>query len=156
MKPLRSPLARAVLPIAGGLVFFAALFAVTWFFADVATDRARTESNPRSGTFVVGNVEDIAKSVAEGGPILYPDLRDATGTRSIVITHSGDDPAKGWQVYYAYPADRDASCLVTQVTDSREFLDCDGRTLTVEQLAAPLDVRPIVENRTTLLIDLRG
>jgi hypothetical protein len=87
---------------------------------------------------------------------LYPDLRDATGTRSIVITHSGDDPAKGWQVYYAYPADRDASCLVTQVTDSRELLDCDGRTLTVEQLAAPLDVRPIVENRTTLLIDLRG
>jgi hypothetical protein len=156
MKPLRSPLARALVPVLGGFAFFAALFAVTWFFADVATDRARTDTNPRSGTFVVGNVEDIAESIAEAGPILYPDLRDATGTRSIVIEHFGEDPAKGWQVYYAYPADRDATCLVTQIADTHRFLDCDGRTLEVEQLAPPDDVRPIVENRTTLLIDLRG
>ena len=156
MKPLRSPLARALVPVLGGIAFFAALFAVTWFFADVATDRARTDTNPRSGTFVVGNVEDIAESIAESGPILYPDLRDATGTRSIVIEHFGDDPAKGWQVYYAYPADRDASCLVTQIADTHRFLDCDGRTLEVNELAPPADVRPIVENRATLLIDLRG
>jgi hypothetical protein len=143
-------------PVLGGLAFFAALFAVTWFFADTATDRARNNTSPRSGTFVVGNVADIAESIAKSGPILYPDLRDATGTRSIIIEHFGDDPAVGWQVYYAYPSDRDATCLVTQIADSHQFLDCDGRTLEVEQLAAPVDVRPIVENRTTLLIDLRS
>ena len=58
---------------------------------------------------------DIAEAVKKDGPILYPDLRDATGKRSIVIEHNGTDPAKGWQVYYAYPADRDESCLGTQI-----------------------------------------
>jgi hypothetical protein len=136
---LRSPVARAVAPILGGILFFAALFGVTWLMA-----------------FVVGNVEDIAEAVKTDGPILYPDLRDATGKRSIVIEHNGEDPAKGWQVYYAYPADRDESCLVTQIARTHTFTDCEGRTLAVEELMAPLDVRPIVENKTTLLIDLRG
>jgi hypothetical protein len=83
-------------------------------------------------------------------------LRDSTGKRSIVIDHTGDNPAKGWQVYYAYPADRDENCLVEHIVDSRNFKDCEGRTLSVEQLQLPLDVRPIVENMRTLLIDLRA
>lgn len=153
---LRSPVARALAPILGGILFFAALFGVTWLMADLATNRAEVAVQPGDRTFVVGNVEDIAEAVKTDGPILYPDLRDATGKRSIVIEHNGDNPAKGWQVYYAYPADRDESCLVTQIARTHTFTDCEGRTLTVEQLMPPLDVRPIVENKTTLLIDLRG
>jgi len=153
---LRSPVARALAPILGGILFFAALFGVTWLMADLATNRAVVAVQPGDRTFVVGNVEDIAEAVKTDGPILYPDLRDATGKRSIVIEHNGDNPAKGWQVYYAYPADRDESCLVTQIARTHTFTDCEGRTLTVEQLMPPLDVRPIVENKTTLLIDLRG
>jgi hypothetical protein len=153
---LRSPVARAVVPILGGIAFFAALFGVTWFMAGVATNRAEVTVQPGDRTFVVGKVADIAEAVKKDGPILYPDLRDATGKRSIVIEHNGQDPAKGWQVYYAYPADRDESCLVTQVAKTHTFTDCEGRTLGVEKLMPPRDVRPIVENRTTLLIDLRG
>ncbi|MFM9136545.1 MAG: hypothetical protein ACKOQZ_00080 [Actinomycetota bacterium] len=153
---LRSPVARAVAPIVGGILFFAALFGVTWLMAEFATNRAEVEVQAGDRTFVVGNVEDVAKAVATDGPILYPDLRDSTGKRSIVIEHNGTDPAKGWQVYYAYPADRDESCLVTQIEKTHTFTDCEGRTLRVDQLSAPFDVRPIVENRTTLLIDLRG
>ena len=153
---LRSPVARALAPILGGILFFAALFGVTWLMADLATNRAEVAVQPGDRTFVVGNVEDIAEAVKTDGPILYPDLRDTTGKRSIVIEHNGDNPAKGWQVYYAYPADRDESCLVTQIARTHTFTDCEGRTLTVEQLMPPLDVRPIVENKTTLLIDLRG
>jgi len=153
---LRSPVARAVAPIVGGILFFAALFGVTWLMAEFATNRAEVEVQSGDRTFVVGNVEDIAEAVATDGPILYPDLRDSTGKRSIVIEHNGSDPAKGWQVYYAYPADRDESCLVTQIAKTHTFTDCDGRTLSVEQLMPPMDVRPIVENKTTLLIDLRG
>lgn len=153
---LRSPVARAVAPIVGGILFFAALFGVTWLMAEFATNRAEVQVQAGDRTFVVGNVEDIAEAVATDGPILYPDLRDSTGTRSIVIEHNGTDPAKGWQVYYAYPADRDESCLVTQIAKTHTFTDCDGRTLSVEQLMPPMDVRPIVENKTTLLIDLRG
>ena len=152
---LRSPIARAIVPVIGGIAVLAAMFGVTWVMAEIATDR-RAERAPRTGTFVVGPVDDIAATIAERGPILYPDLRDATGTRSIVIAHFGDDPARGWQVYYAYPIDRGSTCAVTQVPDTDDFLDCNGRTIDVRDLAPPPDVRPIVEGRTTLLIDLRS
>lgn len=154
LPTFRSPVARALVPVVGGIVFFAALFGVTWLFAELATDRAGEGRSPQFGTFVVGNVDDIAESIAESGPVLYPDLRDATGERSIIIEHFGDDPATGWQVYYAYPADRTTECLVTQIAETHQFQDCEGRVLDVTDLAPPNDVRPIVENRETLLIDL--
>lgn len=155
-KGLRSPVGRAMLPILGGIAFFAALFGITWLAASSMTKSVEKAPSSGNRTFVVGSVSEIAKSVAADGPVLYPDLRDSSGTRSIVIDHTGDDPARGWQVYYAYPADKDAACPITQVEKSRTFSDCDGRTITVEQLKLPTDVRPIVENKTTLLIDLQA
>ena len=151
-----SPFARAVLPIAGGIVFFAALFGVTWLMATYVTNNTEVTTATGDRTFVVGEVADIAKSISESGTVLYPDLRDPLGKRSIVIEHNGTDVAKGWQVYYAYPADRTDACLVTQIEKTHTFTDCEGRTLSVEQLMPPTDVRPIVENKSTLLIDLRG
>ena len=152
----KSPFTRAVFPIVGGIVFFAALFGVTWLMATYVTNKTEVTTATGDRTFVVGQVADIAESIAENGPVLYPDLRDPLGKRSIVIEHNGTDVAKGWQVYYAYPADRTDACLVTQIQNTHSFTDCEGRTLTVEQLMPPTDVRPIVENKTTLLIDLRG
>ncbi|KRO46176.1 MAG: hypothetical protein ABR75_04985, partial [Acidimicrobiia bacterium BACL6 MAG-120924-bin43] len=73
---LRSPLARAVLPIAGGLLFFVVLFGVTWLMATFATNRSERQVVLGDRTFVVGQVSDIAESIAKNGPILYPDLRD--------------------------------------------------------------------------------
>ncbi|MBM3805966.1 MAG: hypothetical protein FJW19_04875 [Actinobacteria bacterium] len=151
-----SPVARAVGPVLGGLLGFAVLFGVTWIFASIATDNRQRNPQTVPQTFEIGLVDDVAKIIDEGGPILYPDLRDATGKRSIVIDHTGDDAAKGWQVYYAYPADRDESCLVEHIQNSREFTDCENRVLQVDDLKLPLDVRPIVENLRTLLIDLRA
>jgi hypothetical protein len=152
----KSPFTRAVFPIVGGIVFFAALFGVTWLMATYVTNKTEVTTATGDRTFVVGQVADIAESIAENGPVLYPDLRDPLGKRSIVIEHNGTDVAKGWQVYYAYPADRTDACLVTQIQKTHSFTDCEGRTLTVEQLMPPTDVRPIVENKTMLLIDLRG
>ena len=152
----KSPFTRAVFPIVGGIVFFAALFGVTWLMATYVTNKTEVTTATGDRTFVVGQVADIAESIAENGPVLYPDLRDPLGKRSIVIEHNGTDVAKGWQVYYAYPADRTDACLVTQIQKTHSFTDCEGRTLTVEQLMPPTDVRPIVENKTTLLIDLRA
>jgi len=151
-----SPFVRAVLPIVGGIFFFAALFGATWLMATYVTNKSEVAIVPGNRTFVVGQVADIAKSIDANGPVLYPDLRDPLGKRSIVIEHNGTDVARGWQVYYAYPADKTAACLVTQIQKTHTFTDCDGRTLTVDQLMPPTDVRPIIENRTTLLIDLRG
>jgi hypothetical protein len=155
-KPrLRSPLARAVVPVLGGLAFFVVFFAGLWVAATVINDRAEPGSEIANKVFEVGKVTDIAEAVAEGGPLLFPDLKSADGVRSIVLDHTGTDPAEGWQVYYAYPADREPTCLVEHVVGTRQFTDCEGRTLEVEALHRPTDARPIVENRTNLLLDLR-
>jgi hypothetical protein len=152
---LRSPLARAVVPVAGGLVFFALLFGIIWLAALWISGNGERVTNLGDRTFQVGNVERVAAQIVEGGPVLYPDLRDPNGTRAIVLDHQGDIPALGWRVFYAYPADRDANCLAEQIEGTRTFVDCDGRRLDVESLARPVDARPLVENERTLYIDLR-
>jgi hypothetical protein len=58
-------------------------------------------------------------------------------------------------VFYAYSADRDETCLAKQAKETRTFTDCSGRNIQMDDLAKPTDVRPLVENRTTLYIDLR-
>ena len=156
LRRLRSPMARAVVPIVAGLAFFVLLFGVTWLFADQATDNRKREIHPGNYTFRVGPVDDMAEIVKKEGPILYPDLRDTLYERTIVVDHSGKEPSVGWQVYYAYPADRGPECLVTHQKGTRNFVDCDNRTLPVEALHRPVDARPVVENRSSLLIDLRA
>lgn len=153
---LRSPLARAFVPVLGGIAFFILFFLGLWLAAIVINNRAEPTDAITSKVFEVGKVDSMAKSVAKDGPILFPDLQSPDGIRSVVLDHTGNDPAKGWQAYYGYPADRDASCLVTHIQGSRQFTDCDGRTIDVSALSAPQSVRPIVENRKTLYIDLRG
>jgi hypothetical protein len=144
------------MPVLAGIVGFGLLFLATWGAA--AYISRNPSENLRVGTsiFEVGPVKSLATQVREGGPLLFPDLKSPEGTRSIVLDHEGDDPALGWQVYMGYPADRDATCLVTQVQRTRTFTDCDGRTLEVDDLALPESIRPVVENRSTLFIDLRG
>jgi len=153
---LRSPLARAVVPVLGGIAFFALFFAGLWLVATVINDRAEPGSEIGNRVFEVGKVTAMAKAIAADGPLLLPDLQSPDGVRSIVLDHEGSDPATGWQVYYGFPADRDANCLVTHVQGSRTFTDCENRTIQVSQLMAPSEVRPIVENKKTLYIDLRG
>ena len=153
---LRSPLARAVVPVLGGIAFFALFFAGLWLVATSINHRANPGSEIGNRVFEVGKVAAMAKAIAADGPLLLPDLKSPDGVRSIVLDHEGSDPAIGWQVYYGFPADRDASCLVTHVQGSRTFTDCEKRTIQVTQLKAPSEVRPIVENKKTLYIDLRG
>ncbi len=156
LPQLKSPLARAVVPVGLGIGFFAVLMAATWGMASYISHRPSNITNLGAKIFEVGPVESIARAVDAGGPLLFPDLKSPNGTRSIVLDHTGADPTRGWQVYYGHPADSDASCLVTHTPNTRKFTDCNKRTLAPEQLALPTDVRPIVENRKTLFIDLRG
>jgi hypothetical protein len=143
-------------PVLGGIAFFALFFAGLWLIATVINNRAEPDSEIGNRVFEVGKVTAMAKAIAADGPLLLPDLQSPDGVRSIVLDHEGSDPATGWQVYYGFPADRDANCLVTHVQGSRTFIDCENRTIQVSQLMAPSEVRPIVENKKTLYIDLRG
>ena len=155
---LRSPFARAVVPVLGGIALIAMLGAFTWGIAAFIS-RGDAEGTERlaPSTFAVGDVEDVAEEVAEDGPLIFAGLNTTTGERTIVLNHTGDDPAAGWEVYYAFPADRDRTCVVEQVIGTASFVDCEGRTLDVTQLSPPDEgVFPIVEDRRRLSIDLRG
>jgi hypothetical protein len=155
---LRSPLARAVVPVLGGLAVLGVLGLLLWGMAAFIS-RGDAESSQRLAptTFRLGPVTNVADEIAESGPLLIPGLNTTIGERTIVVDHEGDDPTRGWVVYYAHPADREPSCAVEQERGTERFVDCDGRTIAVTELAPPsAGVRPIVEDRSTLILDLRG
>lgn len=158
LPQLRSPFARAVVPVLAGAALIAVIGLFTWGAASyIARNDAPTSERLAPSTFRLGPVESIAEEVRERGPLLIPGLNTTIGERSIVVNHTGSIDSQGWEVYWAYPADRDGSCLIESVRGTSTFTDCDGRTIDVTELAPPTnDVRPIVENQRTLILDLRG
>jgi hypothetical protein len=151
----QSTLARAVVPVIGGVVFFAVMGLILWGAASLLARNPEDVSERLAPTvFEVGNTENIARIIDEDGPLLFQGLTGAEGERSIVLDHTGDDPDDGWRAYYAYPADRAPTCLVEQVRGTRQFTDCEGRTIETEQLAPPPGVKVIVGDKVSL--DLRG
>ena len=151
----RSPLARAVLPVVGGALLIALIFAATW---GIAAWSSRGDAQPSDrlapSMLKVGGVAAVADTIDHTGPILFPGLNTSSGERTIVLAHEGDDPQHGWHAYWAYPADADPSCGVTQVQETERFTDCRGRQLGVADLALPEGVCPLVDDGSTLYLDL--
>lgn len=160
---IRSPWTRAILPNLGGLAVLGLIGLMLWGFAAFIS-RGDTATSDRLAPSIlrVGSVTNVADEIVDKGPILFPGLGTTDGERTIVLDHTGDDPAVGWVVYYAYPAGGDGSCVVEQVRDSdgkgtRRFTDCDGNTIDVSELSPPpRGVNPVVENKRLLSIDLSG
>jgi hypothetical protein len=152
----KSPLARATMPVVLGIGFFALMFAALWGVAAVISGNSEDTTEHLTPSFQeMGRVEPIAQSIAEGGPIILPDL--VGDDRHIVLDHTGNDPQWGWAIYLAHPSDRDATCAITLVRGTRQFTDCDGRTLGVDDLASPpKGVTPIVNKDGTLTLSLRA
>jgi hypothetical protein len=154
---LRSPVARAVAPVGAGIAFFVLLGLITWGIAAfLASDSSEPTDNLAPPRLELGSVNGRANDVEEDGPLLFAELSTITGERSLVLDHEGDDPANGWRLYYAFPPNR-PDCPVTQVRGTATFVDCDGDELDVTELSPPTDpVRPVVEDDTTLYLDLRA
>jgi hypothetical protein len=152
----RSPVARAVMPVLAGIGFFVVLGLLLWGAAAyIAAHDDQRSSDFAPTTFEVGRTKSIASTVTDDGPLILPDLLQASGKRTIVLDHTGDDANRHWRIYLAYPADREVGCKVTQVRHTRNFTDCEGRTLPVEDLAdPPAGVAPIVSADGTLTLDL--
>ncbi len=142
----------------GGAVVLAAIAGFTWAIAAyIAGGGTGTTERLAPSEFVIGNVASLAETVEVQGPLYFPELGTSIGSRSIVVDHEGDDPTDGWRVYWGYPADRPATCVVEQVQGTSSFLDCEGRTIDVTELSPPdAGVFPRVEDRTRLVVDLRG
>lgn len=152
----RSNLSRALLPVVGGLAFFALLALATWGIAAVLSrNPERVEDRLAVTVWEVGNTEFVSNVIAEDGPLLFQGLIGDDADRSVVLNHTGDDPGTLWSVRYAFPADRDDTCKVRQVVGTARFTDCDGRELGYDDLARPERVRPIVSGNV-ISLDLRG
>jgi hypothetical protein len=145
-----------VVPVAGGIGFFALLALVLWGIASlVASNGSGATANLASNVFRPGSVERYAAIIAEDGPVLFPDLLGTDGDKSIVLDHDGADPMHGWWIYLGHPADRPITCKVVQVRHTRQFTDCEGRTIAVDKLAPPpYGIAPHVAADGLLTLDL--
>ena len=89
-----------MLPVVGGLAFFVVLGLVLWAVAAlVSGGGSKVHVNLGDNVFEPGDASDLAKEVAESGPILFPGLVGQAGVRAIGVYHVGTDPNTGWKVY---------------------------------------------------------
>jgi hypothetical protein len=154
---LKSPLARAVVPVLGGIAFFVVLALVLWGIAAwISRGGADVSDRLAPSRFEVGSVQSAAGIVAEDGPIIFPGLNTTTGERTLVLDHEGADPTRGWRIFYAYPIGR-PDCPVEQVIGT-----ASSSTATAPRSPWPIcrrrtpGVFPVVENQRVLYIDLAG
>ncbi len=152
-KPqLESTFARAVVPVVAGIGFFALLGLALWGVAALTSRHPNETSDLLAGRrFRPAHSSVYASIIERDGPIMFPDLIGTDGDLTVVLDHTGDDPGFGWQMYMAHPADRPLSCKVAQVPHTRNFTDCDGRTLPVERLALPAQGMSVVVWRDGML-----
>ena len=155
LPEFRSPIGRAVAPVLAGLGFFAVLGFIMWVIAALMAGEQAQTTTFTPDRLPIGNVDQWAESIDTDGPVLFPGLGTTSGERTIVLDHNGTDSERGWAVYYAFPADRDASCAIEQVVGTDTFTDCEGRTISIEDLAPPSNGEyPVIEDRVKLFIDL--
>lgn len=153
---LKSPFARAVVPVAAGIVFFAALFGITYLVAVLVSGNGQSVKLGDK-EFTIGRVDIAAARIAKYGPLLYADLKGTEGEQAIVVDHDPKFPdTEGWAVYFAYRADRGPSCLISINQETEALQDCDARPATVADLqrAEPtaevvveMSKRPVVKVR---------
>ena len=156
MPELRSPLARAVVPVLGGIAFFAVLGGILWL---VALFIGHNPDNVQLGAnrFEVGRIDRLADSIAKTGPQLFQDLKSTDARRSIVVDHVGSVDTVGWSVYRPFPADVPGEqCFAVQTPLTRQFTDCQGRIIDVTQLQPATDVRVDIQNGRTLVLTFSG
>jgi hypothetical protein len=155
---LRSPVARAVVPVLAGLLVILAVFGVLWIAAVVIT-RNSDHVPPRSDAtvFEVGRVDKLADSVAEFGPILFPNLVGPAGKRPVGLAHEGTNDFDGWLVFSLRPAGNAPECLVSLDRTTKELVDCNGRTFTPSELPPADRVEVLVDRQKgKLSLDLQS
>ncbi|MBI4884761.1 MAG: hypothetical protein HY826_11990, partial [Actinobacteria bacterium] len=133
---LRSTFAQAVVPVLGGIGFFAVIGLALWGVAAIIAHNSEdTTDNLAPTVQEMGSTSFVAEVIDRDGPII---LRDLLGEdRNVVVDHTGADVGFGWAIYLAYPADRTSTCAIELTKGTRTFEDCEGRTIQVGDLATP-------------------
>jgi hypothetical protein len=155
---LRSPVARALVPVLAGAAFIGLMFGVLWLAA-VFLSRNADDLDVRVGddVFEVGRVDRLADEVADNGPLLFPGLVGPAGDRPVGLAHDGGNDFQGWRVFSLVPSGAPADCLVSQDVDSGALRDCQGRPVDVDDLPPADDVIVVIESDSgQLTLDLRS
>ena len=86
----------------------------------------------------------MAKRIADGGPVLFPDVSD-NRTRDIYVQHIGTDPKTGWFAFDARRPGAPRECFLEWQRDRSVFVDrCDGSEVSAD--GAGLRQYPAVVN----------
>ncbi len=155
---LRSPLARAVLPVLGGIVVIGLIFLATWIAAAlISRNGGEATSRLAPPVFPMGSATRHAPrpSTSRVRSCSPTSTRRAATARSSSTTRAMTPPGAG-SCTGATRRTRRPACPVTQVRHTARFTDCDGRVLDVTQLARPDGVHPTVVDSQRLEIDLRA
>ena len=100
--------------VAAGIVLFLLVLSITG---------PRSTEQAARATFKVGKAEDLARTVARDGPLLFPDLLNRS--RDIFVQHLG---GTDWVAFEARAAGAPRQCTLRWEQDGRRFVDpCDGR-----------------------------
>lgn len=103
------------------------------FLVAQAASRGDVDIRLGDDRFDAGQVESIAKEIAEkdGLPLLYQDL--VGGDRNLYVQHLEDSPRRGWVAFGAFDPD-DPSCAVQIDREAKTLVNaCD------ESVTYPLD-----------------
>jgi len=149
------------LPVAKGPSFdlrSAVLFGGIAVVAAIVIGLIAIEVGTRSNTLVLGstdfgqiNVDRMAESIAENGPVLFPDI--ASGSRDIWLQHIGDDPGEGWFAFDTRLAGEGRECAAQWTAADRTFMNpCDGTIY--PETGEGLPQIPVFIDGTDLIIDI--
>jgi hypothetical protein len=138
-----------------GIAGVVAGLGLVWFMVNLASQG--TESvQVRLGDdrFDAGNVDNRADSIADGGPVLFPDV--AGRTRDIYLQHLGDEPDEGWSAFSAQAVGKPRDCFLQWQADTADFEDCDGDRYPADGDHPSLTSYPVSVEDGRLFVDLNA
>jgi len=119
----------------------------------VLANRGDVEVRLGDDRFDAGQVESIARSIAQddGLPLLYQDL--VGRSRHIYVQHAGDDPDLGWSAFGAFDPD-DPSCAVQIDREARTLVNACDEAVTYPLDGTGLRQYPVAVEGGRLYVDL--
>lgn len=141
---------RAIVVGVAGVIAGIALVLFIVNLADSGSERFEIRLGDER--FDAGSAEARARSIDDGGPILFSDL--AGGSRDIFLQHLGDEPEAGWYAFSAQPPGAPRDCVLEWVEAAEEFVDCDGGVWPAD--GTGLTSYPVTIEDGELLVDLNA
>lgn len=141
--------------IGGGLLFggLAVVVAIVIGFVAITLGSRTNRLVLGDTNFGSINVVEMAETIRENGPVLWPDI--SNGNRDIWLQHTGDSPGEGWTAFDARLAGSGRECNVTWSITDRTFTDpCSSETF--PQDGDGLPEIPVFIDEFELIIDING